>query len=96
MDEKDYVDVGIVNDANGELAFETIYMTPYLSESLTDFDGSAFKIWKKSGKAKIKICRENWLYDGDPELPMFGATKGNFQFTVETEDWEYVADIKLK
>ena len=96
MDELDYVDVGIVNDANGELAFETVYKTPYFSEYLTGFDGSPFKVWKKSGKAKIKICREPWLYDGDPEWPMVGATKGNFQLTVETEDWQYVADIKLK
>jgi hypothetical protein len=96
MDDWDYVDVGIIDDANENIAFKTVYQTTYYSEYLTDFDGSPVKVWKKSGKAKLKICREAWFEGGDPDLPRIGATKGNFQLEVETANWRYIADIKLK
>lgn len=103
MDSMDYVWVGIINDEDYYLGLQAVYMTPYYSEYWNYGyggvpEGSKVKIYKKSGKSKIKICRKDWVdidlnsIDGDP---MVGASKGNFQLEVETADWRYVADIKL-
>jgi hypothetical protein len=99
MDSVDYVNVGIINDEDYYLGWVDAYRTPFYSAywSYGNYvapEGSTVKIYKKSGKSKIKICRKDWV-DGDGD-PMAGASKGNFQLEVETANWRYVADIKLK
>ena len=97
MDDYDYVWVGIANDADDYLGTQWVYETPWWQEYKAALYGYEYVddgvVWKKSGKAKIKICREDWV---DEEAPRVGATKGNFQLVVETDYWEGVADIKLK
>jgi hypothetical protein len=88
METRDYVEVQIVNDADNLLGYQLLYETP------TEAEESGNPVWKKNGKGKIRICREDWV-DSDGDL-MLGASKGNFELRINTDTWEGVVDIKLK
>ena len=88
MDTRDYVEVQIVNDADNLLGYQLLYETP------TEAEESGNPVWKKNGKGKIRICREDWV-DSDGDL-MLGASKGNYELRINTDSWEGVVDIKLK
>lgn len=91
LGQEDAVYAGILDDSDNLIGGYTFYQTPQVAEL------SGLSVFKKTGTASFKICRKAWseeLDDGDFE-DYTGATKGEFQFYVQTFKADNIGYIKF-